>query len=287
MRQKISIIIPAFNEETAIAGVIKDLKENLAASIYEYEIIVVDDCSKDQTKEIAEREGVKVITHIQNKGYGASVKTGIKNSNGDFVAIIDADGSYTGKDLLNLGGYLEENDMVVGARGKSSGSGSILRRVDKLFLNKLASYLAETEIPDLNSGLRIMRRENLNEFLKILPNRFSFTATVTIAFLNSNLRVNFMPIDYNKRRGGRSKIRPIFDTLNFLQLIIRTVIYFNPLKVFVPVSLFLFMTGIMVLLYSHFFLQKIMDVTTIVLILASIQILAIGMIADLINKRWQ
>jgi len=285
MYPKISIIIPALNEETTIISVIKDIKENLWNSKYEYEVIVIDDASEDQTVEMAQKEDAKVITHPQNKGYGASLKTGIKNSEGEFIAIMDADGSYKGSDLLRLLEYVDENDMVVGARTKPGIKEPIMRKIAKFFLNQLASYLVETKIPDLNSGLRIMRRDRLNEFFRILPNNYSFTTTLTLSFLNSNLRVSFIPIDYRKRLGGKSKIRPIYDTFNFLQLILRTVMYFNPLKVFVPVTIFLFLAGIAVFLYSYFFLGKVMDITTIVFILASIQILAIGMIADLIIRK--
>ena len=284
MGEKITVIVPAFNEESGIVSTIKDVKENLASSKYEYEIIVVDDCSEDNTKEMARKEKVKVIEHRQNKGYGASIKTGINNSDGKFIAIIDADGSYKAEDLSNLIKNMQDNDMVIGARTKPGAKISLLRKIDKFFLTLLASYLVETKIPDLNSGLRIMKRDKLKDFLKILPNKFSFTTTATIAFLNSNLKVSFIPIDYKKRR-GKSKIRPINDTLNFIQLIISTVLYFNPLKIFVPVSILLFASGIAVLLYSHLFLAQIMDVTTVVLILGSIQILAIGMIADLFIKR--
>lgn len=284
MNEKISIIIPAFNEETAIAGVLRDIKENLRGSHYGYEIIVIDDASKDQTAKIAQQEGVKVITHRQNRGYGASIKTGLRSSSGQFIAIIDADGSYQGKDLLNLAGQIQDNDMVIGARTKPGVKKSALRKIAKFFLNRLASYLVETKIPDLNSGLRIMKKEALNEFLRILPDSFSFTTTLTLAFLNCNLRISFVPIDYKKRH-GKSKIRPIRDTLNFIQLIIRTVMYFNPLKVFVPVSIFLFFSGVAVLLYSKFFMPAVMDVTTVVLMLASMQILAIGMVADLVIKK--
>ena len=284
MSQNISIIIPAFNEEEGIAGVIKDIKDNLIDAEYGYEIIVVDDASEDRTREVAQKEGAILIRHEQNRGYGASIKSGIEGSKGEFIAIMDGDGSYTGKDLLNLTKFIQDSDMVIGARTKKGIKQSPLRKIDKFFLTLLASYLVEARIPDLNSGLRIMRREELNRFLKILPNKFSFTATATIAFLNSNLKVTYIPIDYNKRR-GRSKIRPVYDTLNFIQLIIRTVIYFNPLKIFIPVSISLFLTAIMVFLYSYFFTPKVMDITIIILMLFSMQLLAIGMVADLIIRK--
>jgi glycosyltransferase involved in cell wall biosynthesis len=285
MKQKISIIIPAFNEEEAVVSVIKDVRENLVDTRHEYEIIVVDDASSDNTAIIAEQEGVRVIAHSKNRGYGASLKTGIGNSDGEFIAIIDADGSYKGKDLLRLIEKIDDSDMVVGARIKKSVNDDPLRKIVKFFLNLFASYLVEVKIPDLNSGFRIIRRDKIRKFLKILPDGFSFTTTITIAFLDSGLSVSFVPVDYEKRRLGKSKIRPIYDTLNFIQLIIRTVLYFNPLRVFVPVSIFLFLSSIAVFLYSKLFLDKILDITTIVLFATSIQMLAIGMIADLIIRR--
>jgi len=284
MKEKISIIMPVFNEEKGIAGVIRDIKNTLVSCNYEYEIIVVDDGSTDQSVKMALKEGAKVITNKRNKGYGASIMTGIKNSDGEFVAIIDGDGSYAAKDLLNLTRHIKENDMVVGARTKPGINEPFLRRIDKFFLKKLASYLIEMKIPDLNSGLRIMRRDRLSEFLRILPKGYSLTTTVTLLFLNSDFNVEFIPIDYKKRR-GKSKIRPVHDTLIFMQLIIRTVIYFNPLKVFLPVSIFLFASAIFILFYSRFIMGRVMDITTIVLIVASLQLLATGMIADLIIRR--
>jgi len=285
MRQKYSVIIPAFNEEKTIAGVIKDVRESLANSEYDYEILVVDDASQDNTKQAAEREGVRIIAHSQKRGYGASLKTGIAESEGQFIAIIDADGSYAGRDLLNLTSQLQDNDMVVGTRTKPGAKIGVFRGVVKFFLTLLASYLVEVKIPDLNSGLRVMKKDELVKFLNILPNSFSFTTTVTLAFLDSNLKVKFMPIDYMERKSGKSKIRPVYDTLNFIQLIIRTVIYFNPLKVFVPLSVFLFLAGIGVFLYSRIFLPKVLDITTVILLVTSIQILAIGMIADVIIRK--
>ncbi|MFH1622837.1 MAG: glycosyltransferase family 2 protein [Candidatus Omnitrophota bacterium] len=285
MKQRISIILPAFNEGDSISSVIKEIKASLSNIDYDYEIIVVDDASLDSTGQIAEREGVKVIAHTQQRGYGAAVKTGIKNSDGQLVAIIDADGSYAASDLLTLIEQLKDNDMVVGARIKPGAKIDWLRKIAKLFLTLLASYLVEAKIPDLNSGLRIMKRDELMRFLNILPNKFSLTTTTTLAFLDSNLRVKFIPVDYRKRRGGKSKIRPIYDTLNFIQLIIRTVIYFNPLRIFVPLSLLFLLLGIGVFLYSRLFLAKVMDITTVILLVSSIQILSIGMIADAIIRK--
>jgi glycosyltransferase involved in cell wall biosynthesis len=285
MREKISIIVPVYNEGLNVSDVVREIVNSMRDSKYEHEVIVVDDASTDDTAHIAAGEGVKVIRHEINRGYGASLKSGIINSDGEFVAIIDGDGSYSARDLLVISDFIQDNDMVVGARTKPGAKISLPRKIDKFFLTLLASYLVETRIPDLNSGLRIIRRDRLGKFMKILPNKFSFTTTITIAFLDSNLKVKFIPVDYRKRRRGRSKIRPIHDTLNFIQLIIKTVMYFNPLKVFIPISLFFFLCGLAVFFYSLFFMPKVMDITTVILFVASIQIIAIGMIADVIIKR--
>ena len=139
------------------------------------------------------------------------------------------------------------------------------------------------KIPDLNSGLRVMNKHVLIKFMKILPDGFSFTTTISLAMLTNDYQVKYIPIDYYER-GGRSKIRPIRDTLNFFQLIIRTVIYFDPLKIFLPMSIFLFFIGFILLLY-RIFIAQVFITTIIILFIASFQILAIGMLADLIDKR--
>jgi len=158
------------------------------------------------------------------------------------------------------------------------------RRPAKWMLNKLANYLTGTKIPDLNSGLRVMKKDIVMNYVHLLPDGFSFTTTITLAMLTNNYRVEFVPIEY-KIRSGKSKIRPIRDTMNFIQLIIRTVLYFDPLKIFLPISAFFFISSIAVLALSYLFTPKIMDITTVILFISGVQILAIGMIADLIDKR--
>jgi len=151
-------------------------------------------------------------------------------------------------------------------------------------LTRLANYLAATNIPDLNSGMRVMRKSVLMRFLQILPEGFSFTTTITLAMLRNSYRVRFNPIDYRPRT-GKSKIRPFADTVGFLLIIIRTVMYFNPLKIFIPISAALLLIGLGVLFYSGFVLHRVYDVTVIILISLAIQVAVIGLLADLIDKR--
>jgi glycosyltransferase involved in cell wall biosynthesis len=277
----VSVIIPAFNEEEGIENVLAQLKSlNLGEKS---EIIVVDDGSTDQTFRMASINGVKVIRHEQNMGYGAALKTGIRHAKNEIIVITDADGSYPIKNIPIILVDMEHADMVVGARVGKKARIPIYRKPAKWFINTLANHLSGIKIPDLNSGLRAMRKEKVERFFSILPERFSFTATITLAFLTNGYSVKYTPIEYYKRK-GKSKIHPIKDTLNFIQLIIRTIMYFNPLKIFLPLSFAFFIASVTVLIFS-WLSGRVMDITTIILFVAGIQLLAIGMIADLIDKR--
>jgi glycosyltransferase involved in cell wall biosynthesis len=280
-KRAVSIVIPAFNEEEGIEKVLSELESlDLAEAS---EIIVVDDCSVDQTFQKSLARGARVIRHDQNIGYGAALKTGIRQAKNDIIIITDADGSYPIKSIPLLIENIENADMVVGARTGKNVHIPFFRRPAKWFINKLANRLSGLKIPDLNSGLRAIRKEKVERFFSILPNSFSFTTTLTLAFLTNGYPVKYLPIEYYKRK-GKSKIHPIRDTLNFIQLVIRTVLYFNPLKVFVPLSLFFFFSSAGVLFIS-WISGRVMDVTTVILFVTGVQLLAIGMIADLIDKR--
>jgi len=291
----LSVIVPAYNEEEGVAQVLEGLKRRLnneARSSGEdrpgkpeqYEILVVDDGSEDNTRRLAEEVGgLRVIRHSENRGYGAALKTGIRHSRFNTLAIIDADGSYPASALLDLIAGGNEYDMIVGVRKGSRASVPWIRRPAKFFLTRLANYLAGCRIPDLNSGLRVFKKERAQEFLHLLPSGFSFTTTLTLAMLSNDYLVKWVPIEYRPRK-GRSKIRPLKDTLNFTALIIRTILYFNPLKVFLPVSGALLLIGLGVGLAEAILIR---NVTTVALmfILTGVQVGAIGLLADLIEKR--
>ena len=281
----LSVIVPAYNEEKGIEETLSELKTVLSDTNQVYEIIVVDDGSTDNTANIArEKDFVKLIQHPQNKGYGAAIKTGIKNATNDLILIIDDDGSYPAKDTPRLLEYAEQYDMVVGARTGKEVKIQLYRRPAKWFLSKLANYLAETKIPDLNSGMRIFRRKDIEKFFNILPDKFSFTTTMTLAYHTTGLLVKYVPINYYRRK-GKSKIKPFKDGFNFIMLIFRTITYFNPLKVFLPAGFAFFVAAIFVFLYSTFLLGRFMDVTTIVLVVAAIQTVLFGLLADLVVRR--
>lgn len=287
----LSVVIPVYNEGASVEATIRELHAVLrepASGIGAYEITVVNDGSTDDTGRILaeQRESLEIqlVTHDRNRGYGAALKSGIRASRYDTIAITDADGTYPNHELPRLYRALEGCDMVVGARTGKNVQIPLVRRPAKWVLNRLAEHLAETRIPDLNSGLRLFRRDEAIAMFGLLPSGFSFTTTITLAMLTTDREVRFLPIDYLKR-AGRSKIRPIHDTLNFLQLILRTVLYFNPLRIFLPVSLFFLVASIAVLIGSALWLDKILDTTVTILFVAFVQMLSIGMLADLVDKR--
>lgn len=283
--EMVSVVIPAYNEEKGISKVLTDLKTILDNTHLQYEIIIVDDGSSDKTAEIVQKQDfAKLIQHPINRGYGAALKTGIKSANGDWILITDADGTYPNESIPDLLKYSDEYDMVVGARTGDNVSIPLYRRPAKLFLTKLANYLVGTKIPDLNSGMRLFRKEDSMKYFHILPSGFSFTTTITLSYLSDDFLVKYVPIDYYERHGS-SKIKPFRDGMNFILLIIKAITYFNPLKVFLPISFVLLIAAALLFWYTAFVVGKLADISVIVLIVASIQVGLFGLLADLIVKR--
>ena len=282
----LSIVVPVYNEEGAVLPTIKEINKIFEESKIPYEILIVNDGSSDKTGEILKENlqsyNFTLIEHKRNMGYGAALKTGIGKSKYEIIAITDADGTYPNHRLPEFYNELKDYNMIVGKR--SFKKLPTLTKPAKWFITKLASYLANFKIPDINSGLRVFWKKDAVRFFNIIPNGFSFTTTISLAMLTNNMQVKYIPIDYMKR-DGKSKIKPIYDTLNFIQLIVRTVMYFNPLKIFVPASISLILLSIIVFIISYFFLPSVLDVTSAIIFLSGIQLFAIGLLADLIDKR--
>lgn len=234
----VSIIIPAFNEAQAIAGVVREL----AAAAPWKEILVVDDGSTNNTATQAADAGARVIRQPYNKGNGAAVKAGIRAATGDHVLIIDGDGQHKPADAVRLTSLLGEYDLVVGARSSKT-QASAARRLGNGLLNWLAGYLAEHRIPDLTSGFRAARLEYLRDFLYLLPNGFSTPTTTTLAFLKAGLSVHFEPVEA-RQRAGHSKIRLSSDGVKFLVIILRVITIYSPMRVFLPVAAGSFALGL-------------------------------------------
>lgn len=279
-----SVVLPVYNEELAIASTLDDIHKTLTAAGCEYEIIAVNDGSTDNTGRILRsRTDIKLVEHGINRGYGAALKTGIRHARYLLIAITDADSTYPNAKIPELVALAKQADMVVGARIGANVQYSTLRKIPKWFLVRFAQWVSRHHIPDLNSGMRVFRKSAVERFLKVLPDTFSFTTTITIAMLTNGYVVHYEPIDY-RYRVGKSKIKPLRDTLRFIQLILRSGVYFAPLRVFLPVA-FVFFTGFLITLSVDVFVRQDLTERTLILFVAATQLAMFALLADMIDKR--
>jgi glycosyltransferase involved in cell wall biosynthesis len=284
---RFTIIVPCYNEEKGIGKTISELRKSLEA-VTDYELLIVNDGSTDRTGEALDAlkkadPSLRVVTHRRNRGYGAALKTGIRNSTSELLVITDADGTYPNHRIPELVDAAEEVDMVVGARIADDVEYPLIRKIPKAFLRWYAIWIAQHDIPDLNSGMRVFRRSLVERFFNILPDGFSFTTTITLAMLTNRYNVQYVPIGY-KTRIGKSKIKPVRDTLRFFQLILRTGMYFAPLRVFSPVLVITFIGFIVSLGYDVFIRDDLTEKTLILMILF-INSTMFALLADMIDKR--
>lgn len=280
----ISVVIPVFNEGGAISLTLKRLFETIEQLKHlSFEIIVVNDSSTDGTSSILlDFKKITVLNNPYNLGYGASLKRGIREAKGKWIFIVDADGTYPIDSLPQLTAHMNEYDMVVGARTTATNEDQSSRRPAKAFLNWVASYLADMRIPDLNSGMRLFKKDLCLEFWSFYPQRFSFTSTITMAFVKSGYTIKYVPIDYF-RRSGRSSIVPT-DFFKFLAIICRIAFYFEPMKFFVPPSLIAVAIGLIKGSYD-LYTQNFVGNFSIFLMVAGFLLVILALLADLISKR--
>ena len=280
----VSVVIPAYNEAAAIGPTLVQIEAVLREAGLPAEIIVVDDGSRDGTAaEVAKYPGARLVQHAYNRGYGAALKTGIRQARYDVIAITDADGTYPIKMLPRLISEIGPYDMVVGARTGSEVHIPLRRRPAKYALNQLANYLSGVEIPDLNSGMRVFKREQALEFFRLLPAGFSFTTTLTLAMLTNDYNVVYIPVDYY-RRTGQSKIHPIKDTINFFSLVVRMILSFRPLRVFVPLAAVFMILSLAKIVYDIIAYDFHLATSTVVLVTLTFQVIILGLIADLVVR---
>lgn len=282
---KVSLVLPVFNEEEALEGDLRTAIDTLKATDWEWEIIVVDDCSRDRTAEIAASfPEVTLVRHPYNMGGGRARTTGIKKAQGEIMVISDGDGTYPLQDIPRLVEELDSCEMVVGARQKEAGTLKVLRVPAKFFIRKLAEFVSGAKIPDLNSGMRAIRKETALRYLHMLPSGHSWVSTITLAFLNNGHPVKYVPIDYYPRK-GKSTFHPIRDTSSYIMTIFRTVTWFSPLKIFLPLGLLLLLTGLGKMIVDIVRFSWHIAPSTVILLLGGLQILVLGLIADMIAKR--
>jgi glycosyltransferase involved in cell wall biosynthesis len=284
----VSIVLPVFNEVGHIEDELERIRESMDRSELSYEIIVIDDGSTDGTGELLETlEGIRLMRFALNRGSGSSRKYGTLSAKGDVVVWSDADMSYPNDKIPELVAELDGWDQVVGARTSEEGAIKLLRKPAKWLIRKLASYLTAVKIPDLNSGFRAMRREVAEQFVYLLPRGFSCVTTITMAFLSNGYSVKYVPIEYAKR-AGHSKFHWWRDTRLYLLQVMRMVLLYSPLKIFMPPALFLGVVGVGKLLFD--LIQKDFRVATNTLVVLGVGIALgiLGMLADLLvqlNKR--
>jgi glycosyltransferase involved in cell wall biosynthesis len=238
----VTVVMPAFNEGHGIAGVVRRVREALPDA----EILVVDDASADDTAEAARAAGARVERHPANRGNGAAVKTGIRRASGEVVLLMDADGQMDPRFIPDiLGGIAEGYDMVVGARTRDTQGDSLARRLGNGALDALGTYLVESEVRDLTSGYRAMRRDVVMEFVHLLPNRYSYPTTSTLALLKGGYGVGFVTIEGQRRQGGASGQKLFKNGVRFGLIILRIISLFAPLRVYFPVALAMFSLGLL------------------------------------------
>ncbi|HSJ07803.1 MAG TPA: glycosyltransferase family 2 protein [Longimicrobiales bacterium] len=272
----VSIVIPAFNERTYIARQIRAVAGAMARTDWTYEIIVVDDGSTDGTGTAAVAEGVRVLRNRRNRGYGASLLRGIAVAQHEWVLIIDADGTYPTEAIPDLLALADTHEMVVGARVTKQRSIPLVRRPAKWFLTWLASYLSRRRLPDLNSGLRLIRKDLVEAYRYLLPSGFSFTTTITLAATANDHEVAFVPVDYHARVGS-SKIRP-GHAFDFVLLVLRIIVFFNPLRVFIPLGALMAAVGLAKFIYD-LTLQNISE-SALLGLLGALIVWTVGLLAD-------
>ena len=276
IERAVSVVIPAYNEGTHVAAQVRAVREMMERSGWPFEIIVVDDGSADQTAVEADSTGARVLRRAKNRGYGAALKLGIHHARYGWILITDADGTYPVESIPALLAIAERNSMVVGARLGKSVHIPLLRRPAKWFLRRLASYLAGQNLPDINSGLRLMRKSLVERYESLLPDGFSFTTTITLAAACNGHAVEYIPIDYHARL-GESKIRAR-HAYDFTLLILRTIVFFNPLKVFIPLGAVLFAAGLTKFIYD--IPRRNLSESAVMALIVALIIWAVGLLAD-------
>lgn len=283
----ISVVIPAFDEEAAIADTVRRIGEVLVASGEQgYEIIVVDDGSTDRTGEIAAAHGARVLRKLQNLGYGNSLKLGIRAALHDTIVITDADGTYPIDSIpVLLAKYREGYHMVVGARTGEHYRESLIKSPLRRMLKWLVEFTAGRRIPDINSGLRVFSKADSIPFFDHLCDGFSFTTSITLGYMLRMKYVEYLPIPYHKRI-GRTKVRLVRDSLRTLQFIVQAILYYNPMKIFLVLAMLTAGIGIVMVFAGFFFHLITAALLGVGGILAAVVVFALGLLGELLRQIW-
>jgi glycosyltransferase involved in cell wall biosynthesis len=280
----VSVVLPVYNERGHLREEINRIRVALEASKYSYEIIVIDDGSDDGSEiDLPNISDIRLIRHRTNQGSGAARRTGTRAANGRVVVWTDVDMTYPNDEIPWLVDQLEGYDHVVGARRTEEGTIKFLRKPAKWFIRKLASYLTETDIKDLNSGLRAFRRDVAMQYIHHLPKGFSCVTTLTLSFLSNGYSVGYVPINYFPR-AGKSKFHWWSDTKRYILQVIRMTLSYNPLKVFLPFGGLLFAIGLVKLGFDWSSRDFRLSTNTLLIFFAALQVTTLGLLADLVVR---
>jgi len=280
---QISVIIPAFNEGEIIASIVRQVREVLDTYGQSYEVLVIDDGSSDETAAQARSAGAVVYSHPYNIGNGAAIKSGIRNAQGESLILMDGDGQHNPTDIPRLLEILESFDMVVGARTADSVATPQRKLANRIY-NRFATYMCKHRIDDLTSGFRAIKTDIARQFVSLLPNEFSYPTTITMAVVRSGYSLAYIPIRTNSRI-GKSKIKPLRDGSRFFMIIIKIATLFSPMRVFLPVSAFMFLSGLGYGLFRILFMGGRYGPTSAMLITMSVVVFMVGLVSEQVAQQ--
>lgn len=273
----VTILLPAYNEELSIGQTISLIRERYP----DFEVLVVDDGSTDNTLKVAMAAGANVWPHPYNMGNGAAIKTGLRCAAGKWVIMMDSDGQHDPADVERLLEFKDQFDMVVGARD-SKGQAGLHRLIANLLYNRFASYVTKFAIADLTSGFRLVKKETAGQYIYLLPNTFSYPTTLTMAYLRSGRSIKYLPI-VTQKRAGKSKIKLLQDGSRFFLIITKVATLYSPLRVFLPVSAFLFLTGLCYYLYTFIISHRFSNMSAL-LFSTSVIVFMMGLVSEQIAQ---
>ena len=278
-QKKIAIIMPAYNEAAVIGEVLDKLVP--LANENNWQVIVVDDGSDDGTGDVAKEKGATVLKHSSNRGYGASLTTGIKAADVDVVVFMDSDGQHDQNDIFRLLEYIDDYDMVAGARTKDSYV-EFSRRPGKKILRWFADYLAGEKIPDINSGFRAFKRDVIIRYLHLMPKGFSFSTTSTLALLKGDHEIKWIPIKVTKRV-GQSTVKQLKHGPQTMMLILRLTVLFDPLRVFLPVSAASILLAVIMTALNLIMYRRAIPASAVFLGISAVLIFMLGLVTDQVS----
>ena len=289
----ISIILPVFNEEESIIAAIESIQGLFSSHLQSFEILVIDDGSTDETKTRVQEflksdlsDNVRLIEHSHNLGYGAALKTGIRESKFKYCGIMDADSTYDPKDLLALYSLLIKDgfDMVVGSRQGKFYKGNFRKKFLRLLLRSFVEYMTGRLIPDINSGIRVFSKEKVSENSRLLSDKFSFTTSITLSFMMRNLFVAYLPVSYNNRK-GETKVKLISDSFRTLGFVLSVAAYYNPLRIFFPLILVEIIIAFCLCVLSIITSSLVLAVCGLAFLLTGLLVFAIALLAHLLSYK--